>query len=73
MFQQTEMNVDTGEPLDELSPESKKWAKALGSKAKTLSEVLETQDPQVIKLYSVLSQHGHQIIKFEIFVLPYRY
>lgn len=42
------MNIESGEPLDELSAESKKWVKALGSKAITLSEVLKTQDPLVI-------------------------
>lgn len=41
------MNVDTGEPLDALSPDARKWAKGLGSKAKSLSEVLQTKDPIV--------------------------
>lgn len=53
-FQQTEINAETGEPLDELSPESKKWAKAIGSKATSLSEVLKTQDPVVIKLLHII-------------------
>ncbi|XP_011500028.1 PREDICTED: very long-chain-fatty-acid--CoA ligase bubblegum-like isoform X2 [Ceratosolen solmsi marchali] len=41
----TEMNLETGEPLDILSLDSRKWAKSLGSQVKTLSEVLSTQDP----------------------------
>ncbi|XP_008205010.1 very long-chain-fatty-acid--CoA ligase bubblegum isoform X1 [Nasonia vitripennis] len=45
----TEMNIDTGEPLDALSPDARKWVKGLGSKAKTLSEVLQTKDPLIYK------------------------
>ena len=41
------MNVETGEPLDELLPEALKWAKSLGSKSKSVTEVLNTQDPLV--------------------------
>lgn len=52
------MNADTGEPLDTLNPESEKWVKSLGSKAKTVSEVLSTKDPLVsgrTNLYILIS------------------
>ncbi|XP_043474001.1 very long-chain-fatty-acid--CoA ligase bubblegum isoform X2 [Leptopilina heterotoma] len=45
----TEMNVDTGEPLDTLLPDTKAWLKSIGSKATTLSNILETRDPLVFK------------------------
>ncbi|KAJ8669778.1 hypothetical protein QAD02_001037 [Eretmocerus hayati] len=43
----TEMDAETGEPLDAFSPESKKWLKSIGSKATSLSEVLSTHDSLV--------------------------
>ncbi|XP_008544493.1 very long-chain-fatty-acid--CoA ligase bubblegum isoform X1 [Microplitis demolitor] len=43
----TEMDPDTGGPLDALSPTVISWAKSIGSKAKTLSEVLSTRDPLI--------------------------
>ncbi|CAD6224814.1 GSCOCG00005566001-RA-CDS [Cotesia congregata] len=45
----TEMDPDTGEPLDALLPTTISWAKSIGSKAKTLSEVLNTRDPLIYK------------------------
>lgn len=44
------MDPDTGEPLDALLPTTISWAKSIGSKAKTLSEVLNTRDPLVRKM-----------------------
>ena len=41
------MNVDTGEPLDTFLPDTKAWLKSIGSKAKTLSEIIATRDPLV--------------------------
>ena len=37
------MNPDSGEPKDELTEATQKWAKSLGSKAKSLKEILNTQ------------------------------
>ncbi|XP_014226106.1 very long-chain-fatty-acid--CoA ligase bubblegum isoform X1 [Trichogramma pretiosum] len=45
----TEMDIESGEPLDKLLPEVQKWAKSLGSQAKTVSEVIKTQDPLIHK------------------------
>ncbi|XP_051175144.1 very long-chain-fatty-acid--CoA ligase bubblegum isoform X2 [Leptopilina boulardi] len=45
----TEMNIDTGEPLDTLLPDTKTWLKSIGSKATTLSNIIETRDPLVYK------------------------
>jgi hypothetical protein len=44
------MNIETGEPLDALSLDTRKWAKSLGSHTRTLSEVLNTQDQIVSKI-----------------------
>ena len=41
---QTEMDLNTGEPKDDLAEETLKWANSLGSKAKSLKEVLSTKD-----------------------------
>lgn len=49
------MNVDTGEPLDTLLPDTKAWLKSIGSKATTLSNILETRDPLVRITYHFLS------------------
>ncbi|XP_034940417.1 very long-chain-fatty-acid--CoA ligase bubblegum-like isoform X3 [Chelonus insularis] len=43
----TEMDPDTGEPSDKLLPTTISWAKSIGSKAKTLSEVLSSRDPAI--------------------------
>ncbi|XP_015598128.1 very long-chain-fatty-acid--CoA ligase bubblegum [Cephus cinctus] len=45
----TDVNANTGEPLDTLVPEARAWVKSIGSKAKTVSEILETQDPLIYK------------------------
>lgn len=50
---QSKVNTDTGEPLDELDTETKKWAANLGSKAKTVSEIVNTKDPAVSLLLLV--------------------
>lgn len=43
------MNSETGEPLDMLNPDTLKWAKSIGSKAKTVTEVVKSRDPFVRK------------------------
>lgn len=43
----TDMDPDTGEPLDTLTAATRSWAKSIGSKATTVTEVLTTQDPAV--------------------------
>ncbi|XP_014203362.1 very long-chain-fatty-acid--CoA ligase bubblegum isoform X2 [Copidosoma floridanum] len=45
----TEINTETGEPMDPLASDALKWAKSLGSKSRTLPEVLNSQDPLVYK------------------------
>lgn len=39
------MNEDTGEPLDTLNSEVLKWAKSIGSSVKTVTEVINSRDP----------------------------
>lgn len=39
----------SGDPLDELDTETKKWIANLGSKATTISEIVRTKDPAVYK------------------------
>lgn len=46
------MNIDTGEPLDTLLPDTKTWLKSIGSKATTLSNIIETRDPLVRVFFS---------------------
>lgn len=45
----TKVNPETGEALDELDTDVKKWVASLGSKANTLSEIHKTKDPAVHK------------------------
>jgi hypothetical protein len=46
-FEQTEMNLETGEPLEELAPVTKKWCKAHGLEAGTVKDVLNGPNNQV--------------------------
>lgn len=41
------MNNDTGAPLDTLNPDVLKWAKSIGSKAETVTDVISSRDPLV--------------------------
>lgn len=43
----TDMNADSGEPLDTLAEDTLNWAKSIGSNAKTVTEVLSTKDPAI--------------------------
>ncbi|XP_050345486.1 long-chain-fatty-acid--CoA ligase ACSBG2 isoform X2 [Nymphalis io] len=43
------VNSNTGDALDELDTETKKWVANLGSKATTISEIVRTKDPLVHK------------------------
>ncbi|XP_048488655.1 very long-chain-fatty-acid--CoA ligase bubblegum isoform X1 [Plutella xylostella] len=45
----TKVNLETGEAMDELENETRKWVASLGSKATTLSEIAKTKDPLVYK------------------------
>jgi len=47
LFFQSDMNVETGGPLDTLSPDTLKWANSIGSKATTVTEVIKSRDPLV--------------------------
>ncbi|XP_012276951.1 very long-chain-fatty-acid--CoA ligase bubblegum [Orussus abietinus] len=45
----TEMDSETGAPLDTLASETKEWARSIGSKSETVTDVLRTQDPCIYK------------------------
>ncbi|KAJ9591842.1 hypothetical protein L9F63_001659, partial [Diploptera punctata] len=45
----TEMNMETGEPLDELTPETKKWCKDVGFEANTVKDILEGQSEKIME------------------------
>lgn len=42
---------EAGEPLEKLNPEVLKWAKSIGSSAKTVTEVISSRDPAVSQIY----------------------
>lgn len=44
----TEMNLETGEPLEELAPVTKQWCKELGLEARTMKDVLDGPNKQVM-------------------------
>ncbi|XP_041975814.1 very long-chain-fatty-acid--CoA ligase bubblegum-like isoform X2 [Aricia agestis] len=68
------VNLNTGDPLDELDNETKKWVASLGSKATTISEIVRTKDPLVYKAIEagIMRANKHaisnaqKIQKFEI-------
>ncbi|XP_050448457.1 very long-chain-fatty-acid--CoA ligase bubblegum [Cataglyphis hispanica] len=41
------MDSETGEPLDTLNPDVLKWAKSIGSDAKTVTDVISSRDPLI--------------------------
>jgi len=41
------MNLDTGEPLEELTPVAKQWCRRLGCQANTVKDVLTGPNEQV--------------------------
>ncbi|KAJ0182505.1 hypothetical protein K1T71_001874 [Dendrolimus kikuchii] len=43
------VNPETGDPLDELDNETRKWVASLGSTATTISEIVRNKDPAVHK------------------------
>ncbi|XP_036139807.1 very long-chain-fatty-acid--CoA ligase bubblegum [Monomorium pharaonis] len=43
----SDMNQETGAPLDTLSPDVLKWAKSINSNAKTVTEVISSRDPAI--------------------------
>ncbi|XP_025073440.1 very long-chain-fatty-acid--CoA ligase bubblegum-like [Pogonomyrmex barbatus] len=43
----SDMNENTGEPLDTLNPDVLKWAKSIGSHATTVKEIINTRDPLI--------------------------
>ena len=59
------MDPDTGEPLDTLTEATRKWAKSIGSKAKTVTEVLQTHDPAVSK--ATISSYQYRRINSHVF------
>ncbi|XP_033328653.2 acyl-CoA synthetase bubblegum family member 1 isoform X1 [Megalopta genalis] len=43
----TEMNNETGAPKDQFTPDTLKWLQSIGSKATTVTEIVQTRDPLV--------------------------
>ena len=43
------MDLDTGAPLDDLTPEAIAWCRGIGCQANKLSEILDTNDTTVMK------------------------
>ncbi|XP_011347791.1 long-chain-fatty-acid--CoA ligase ACSBG2 [Ooceraea biroi] len=70
----SDMSIDTGEPLDTLNPDVLQWAKSIGSKATTVTEVINSRDPLIyekidkaIQRANVLSiSNAQKVQKFEI-------
>ncbi|XP_020293396.1 very long-chain-fatty-acid--CoA ligase bubblegum [Pseudomyrmex gracilis] len=68
------MNTETGEPLDTLTEDVLKWAKSVGSKAKTVTEVINSRDPiiynEIDKAIKRANTHAisnaQKVQKFEI-------
>lgn len=57
-FQQTEMDADSGEPKDELHPETLNWLKTLGIEHTKLTEILAAGPcPKVIPFCMQLAQY----------------
>jgi len=50
VFFQSDMNEETGAPLDTLNPDVLKWAKSIGSSAKTVTEVISSRDQAVSRI-----------------------
>jgi len=50
LFFQSDMNEETGAPLDTLNPDVLKWAKSIGSSAETVTEVISSRDPAVSRM-----------------------
>lgn len=48
---QCDMDSESGAPLDMLQADVLKWLKSIGSKAKTVSEIVKTHDPSVSEAY----------------------
>ena len=46
---QTELDLDTGVPLDELTPEAVAWCRGIGCQATKLSDILNNNDEKVMK------------------------
>ena len=46
---QTNMNLDSGEPMDSLTPACIEWCRSVGSSAKTLQDILMGPDANVMR------------------------
>ncbi|XP_012264154.1 very long-chain-fatty-acid--CoA ligase bubblegum isoform X2 [Athalia rosae] len=44
---QTDVDNETGAPLDTLTKATQKWARSIGSKAQTVTEVIQNKDPVI--------------------------
>lgn len=67
LYPQSDMNKDTGEPLDTLKAEVLEWAKSISSTAKTVTEVISCQDPLVRLI--ILYGYINIIIKHRCYIL----
>ena len=46
---QTQYNLDTGTPLNDLTPEAVAWCRSVGCQASTLSDILNNNDETMMK------------------------
>ena len=46
---QTKIDLDTGTPLDDLTPEAVAWCRGVGCQANKLSDILNNNDETVMK------------------------
>ncbi|KAM0732663.1 Long-chain-fatty-acid--CoA ligase ACSBG2 [Formica fusca] len=68
------VNSETGEPLDTLNPDVLKWAKSIGSNAETVTDVISSRDPfiyeEIDKAIKRANAHAisnaQKVQKFEI-------
>jgi hypothetical protein len=57
------MNLDTGEPLEELAPVTKEWCRRHGCKANTVKDVLTGSNEQVAQTVTTYLQ---KFTKYEV-------
>lgn len=48
------MNAETGEPEDTVTSDTLQWMNSIGSQSKTISDVINTRDPLVSPIFSLL-------------------
>lgn len=69
---QTEMDLETGAPKDELAPETLSWFKTLGVEYKKLSEVIAAGPCPKVS-YRLILKHNIRRMKIRLILVLYRY